>query len=588
MGNVTAKGTSAINITVEDVYYVGEEIVITLTPVNSTGNISVTINGKKYNVTNNKVTIQNGLPMDTYEIVAVLDEDEYYYGSSANATFQVVKKNMTITVNETTVPATIYVDSKVTFTANLNETVTGDVIFTINGANYTVHITDSNVATIEYTPVNNDTITVVARFMGNDKYNGNVSDPQEFTVNRIPTDINVTVKTPVTYGDDAVITVELNETLNTTVKLTVDGKEYDVAVINGKGGLNVSGLNSGNHKVNVTYVGDDKYVGSKNSTSFTVDNATLVADVTALNVTVEQNTTFVINVTDDFNGNVSIKVGDKVLYNGSVKTLVISDKLPAGDKTATVVFYGDSNYDELTLNDVKFTVSRGVITTINVTIDDVTYPSNATAVINVSNYANGTVNITVDGKVFTGTVTNGVASVNLTGLAGGNYEAIVEFFSSDEYNGNLTAKDEFTVYPNNSLITITKDKDGTYYVGEDVEVTFTVTNSTGSLEIYLNGNLIKEFISNPEAHTYSFVGLGEGNYTITAVLDGDRNYTGYSTTTTLEVVKNNIAISVNATTVPSTIYVGSPVTITANLNESVTGDVVFTINGANYTTYCRF
>ena len=78
--NVTAKGTSAINITVEDVYYVGEEIVITLTPVNSTGNISVTINGEKYNITNNKVTIENGLPMGTYEIVAVLDEDEYENG----------------------------------------------------------------------------------------------------------------------------------------------------------------------------------------------------------------------------------------------------------------------------------------------------------------------------------------------------------------------------------------------------------------------------------------------------------------------------------------------------------------------------
>ena len=219
------------------------------------------------------------------------------------------------------------------------------------------------------------------------------------------------------------------------------------------------------------------------------------------------------------------------------------------------------------------------------TIDDVTYPANATAVINISNNANGTVNITVDGKVFTGTVTNGVASVNLTGLAGGNYEAIVEFFSSDEYNGNLTARDEFTVYPNNSLITITKDKNGTYNVGEDVEITFNVTNSTGNLKIYLNGNLIRVFMNNPEAHTYIFSGLGEGNYTVTAVLDGDRNYTGYSTTVTFEIVKNNVTISVNATTVPANIYVGSPVNITANLNESVTGDVIFTINGANYTVH---
>ena len=67
--------------------------------------------------------------------------------------------------------------------------------------------------------------------------------------------------------------------------------------------------------------------------------------------------------------------------------------MPAGGKTATVVFYGDSNYDGLTM-DVDFTVSR-VNPSINVTIADVTYPNNATAVINVGNYANGTVNVTV-------------------------------------------------------------------------------------------------------------------------------------------------------------------------------------------------
>ena len=180
-----------------------QDIVITLKPINSTGNVSVTINGKEYTVTGNKVTIENGLPNGTYEIVAVLDEDENYYGSTSNKTFKVIKNDITITVNDTTVPANITVGSPVTFTANLNESVTGDVTFTINGANYTVHVSGADLATYEYTPVNNGTITVVATFVGNDKYNGNVSAAKQFNVNRIPTDINVTVKTPVTYGDDA-------------------------------------------------------------------------------------------------------------------------------------------------------------------------------------------------------------------------------------------------------------------------------------------------------------------------------------------------------------------------------------------------
>ena len=63
------------------------------------------------------------------------------------------------------------------------------------------------------------------------------------------------------------------------------------------------------------------------------------------------------------------------MYDGSVKTMIDAAKLPAGDYVATVTFYGDSNYDVLTL-DVDFTVSRVAIPTIVVTIDDVTYPDN--------------------------------------------------------------------------------------------------------------------------------------------------------------------------------------------------------------------
>ena len=656
--NVTAKGTSAIIIGVDEIYKVGDDIVITLTPVNSTGDVRVTINGKEYRINEGTVTITNGLPNGTYVIEAVLDEDDNYYGSSANATFRVVKNNITISISDIT--GDIVVDSPVTFTAELNESVTGDVIFTINGANYTVHVSDSNVATYEYTPVNNDTITVVATFMGNDKYNANVSAQKQFNVSKIATDINVTVKTPVTYGDDAVITVELNATLNTTAKLLVDGKEYDVALINGKGVFNASGLNSGDHEVNVTYVGDDKYAGSKDSTRFTVDNATLVPEVTAFNVTVEENTTFVINVTDDFNGNVSITVGDKLLYNGTVKTLINADKLPAGDKTATVVFYGDNNYDELTLDNVLFTVSR-VTPTIEVTIDDVTYPDKAIAVINVGNAANGTVNVTVDGKVFNGTVTNGVANVDLTGLSAGSKVVDVEFFAGDDYNDNTTATAKFTVNKANSTIIIDVEK--VYIYNDTIIINLTAKGSNGTVNVTINGKVypindeMQVLIENITAGEYTIIanlasdenctaatnsttfkvkqagtnvtidvesiykvgddivitlstvnstdlavtingevytvtedntivitgGLEAGDYIINAILSGNENYTGFNDTKSFTVVKNNITISV--ADVPGDIVVDTPVTFTANLNESVTGDVIFTINGANYTVH---
>ena len=70
-------------------------------------------------------------------------------GFTTSVSFKVVKNNLTISVNDTTDPSTIVVGSPVTFIANLNASVTGDVIFTINGANYTVHVSNADKATYE-------------------------------------------------------------------------------------------------------------------------------------------------------------------------------------------------------------------------------------------------------------------------------------------------------------------------------------------------------------------------------------------------------------------------------------------------------
>ena len=774
--NKTATGVFYINkhetpitIDVGDIK-VGDTAVINVTaPGDVLNDVYIEIDGVKYAasaVSDGKAVFKvQILSNGTRTVVATYDGGNKYKFNSTTAKFTVVKNNLTITVQN--IDNIIYVGSPVTITANLNETVTGDVVFNINGINYNVHVDNADSASYTYTPLNNATLTVVATFMGNDKYNSNASKEKQFIVNRTPTsiqvtfnspiissgddayviitmdpsinanvilhhgdkdydvavvegkgyyavsnlnrgnytvtaefagddkyanstsepayltvnmistklnitldkesinvgenatvsivlnqsinaivtlkingnnhtvglvngkgsltltdlangtyiitavfagddrynqsisnnvilkvnkiitDINATVKVPVTYGNDALVTVELNVTINATVRLSVDGKEYNVALVDGKGIFNASGLNSGDHTVNVVFADDGMYTRSTNSTTFTIGNANLAAEVIGLNVTVEQNSAFAINVTDDFKGNVSIKVGDKVLYNGTVKSLIEAAKLLSGDKTATVVFYGDSNYNKLTLDNVKFTVSK-VTPTINVTVADVTYPSKAVAVINISNMANGTVkvNLTVPGttwsKVIDGTVSNGQAIVDLTGLSGGNYDVKVEFISSDDYNKDATAFTKFTVLPNNSLININMTKK-TYAVGEDIEIKFEVINSTGDLKILIDGVYYNTYSPNPQNHTICLTGYGEGEYHITAVLAGDENYTGFSTTTDLTVVKNNLTINVDKTTDPSEIYVGSPVKITANLNETVTGEVIFTINGMNYT-----
>ena len=74
---------------------------------------------------------------------------------------------------------------------------------------------------------------------------------------------------------------------------------------------------------------------------------------------------------------------------------------------------------------VDFTVFR-VTPEINVTIDDVTYPDNASALVNVSNNANGTVEIYEGDKlVATGFIADGNAAIDLIRLPGGVHEVTV-------------------------------------------------------------------------------------------------------------------------------------------------------------------
>ena len=96
------------------------------------GKVNEINNGKSYNVTeDNEVTIPGGLAEGTYLILANLAGDDNYESASDFEVFDVVKNNLTITLDEVAGP--VYVGSEITFTATLNETVNGTVVFNING-----------------------------------------------------------------------------------------------------------------------------------------------------------------------------------------------------------------------------------------------------------------------------------------------------------------------------------------------------------------------------------------------------------------------------------------------------------------------
>ena len=157
--------------------------------------------------------------------------------------------------------------------------------------------------------------------------------------------------------DDSVdITVRLPMDASAPVLIDVDGVGYYANVTDGTAKLHLDNLAKGGHDVVAKYLGDANYTEKTNATSFVVLNKTLRVQVIAQNVTSAENTSFIIGIIDEFDGNVLIKVEGKVIYNGRVKLLTVAGKLTEGYKTATIVFYGDERYDELILDNVKFNV----------------------------------------------------------------------------------------------------------------------------------------------------------------------------------------------------------------------------------------
>jgi hypothetical protein len=338
----------------------------------------------------------------------------------------------------------------------------------------------------------------------------------------------------------------------------------------------IGGLDVRNYTVNVTYLGDDSYYESTNSTTFNVTPANMTAVVVANNVTVKDNTPFIISdVTRDFTGNVTITINGTTYYDGKVKSPIEIAKLMAGNYSANVTFYGDKNYNNRTYT-VNFTVSR-VDPEITVRINDTTYPNKAVAEIFITNMANGTVFVTVDGHTFDAAVVNGEALVDLTGLSAGMKDAFIEFNSTDRYNNNISTTYRFNVYKNETRIIIDVD---VIHVGEDalINVTFN-DDATGNVTIYVGD---KEFNRTIVDHKVNVTvsGLAYGNYTVVVNYLGDENYTKSSNSTKQIVIKNDINITIGDNT---TILVSEDVTVNVELSAKINGTVTVRVNNVNYT-----
>ena len=510
-------------------------------------------------------TVSNGIHNDgliTSQIMAVVCEGGYYTVVCGN----VVSLNATLTDDN----GNYIYDSSLYFTVwDVNITAVPGIIYT---ANYTFE--ESGVINVTMISSKDTNITAdVATFNVNPKPKENLT-------------IEATAK-PITVGENANVDVAGLEDATGEVTVTVNGKTYTAPIKHSKATVTIPGLTE-SVTGNVNYGGDDKYNPASTTVKIIVnpkpkENATISINAPA--VSEGEDVTVTVILPADATG--SVTVGDKVVSVKAGKVVVTLTGLPVGNSVVSVVYSGDVKYNPVETS-VNVTVNKKPVPpkenlTIRVTAKPITTGEDATIVVSGLKDATGNMILTVNGKIYSGSIKNGVATVTVPGLTE-NVTATVSYAGDDKYNSASTTVD-IVVNPKpkeNATISIDAPE-----VTEGQNATVTVTlpsDATGTVTATVGGKTYTVPVENGAA-IIIIPNLAKGDYTIPVTYSGDNKYNSATKDVTINV-KEDTSDKINAPNV--TKYYNGPerfvVTVTDYKgNPLANKEVTIEINGLPYT-----
>ena len=578
-----AKAQPVLGVVIADVDY-GNGFVIeaTLTGVNGaplSGNVIVTVAGKEYTV---KVTDGKGiatgdkLAAGTYAFAAVWAGDDNYNIVTENGDFKVNKIDSAIDVSADTIDF----GEDAVISIKLASDATGEVVITVNGEDYTAAI-ENGVASVTVSGLKADDYTVEVKYAGDNNYN-EAAGSAEFSVLKITPDMDVTVE-DIVFGEDLIVNAVLPGDATGEVVITVNGVDYHVAIENGEASVTVSGLEAGDYTIAVKYAGDDNY----NAVDVTKGVNIAKADP-ALNViidSVDYGNVFTVNAVLTGVNNAPLDTNIIVTVNGKNYIVAIvngkgtfhADKLAAGSYNFNARFAGSNNYNEVS-DSGKFNVYK-VDSAIDVAVSDINVGEDAVISVKLADDATGEVVITVNGEDYTAAIENGVASVTVSDLKAGDYTVSVKYAGDNNYNA-VVATSSFTVSKVDSTMDVTVDD---IVFGEDLTVNAVLpADATGEVVITVDGTPYTATIIDGKA-TGTIKDLTAGDYTVSVKYAGDDKYAGVEFTGVVNVAKADAVLGV----VIADVDYGNGFVIEATLTgvngAPLTGDVIVTVNGKEYT-----
>ena len=546
----------------------------------ATGNIAVVVDGDKYDVAivngSAKLTLSD-LPAGVYYIEAKYNGNSIVTESYNSTKFTIDLIDSSIAVEAKDIKC----GEEAVITATVTNGATGTVTFFVNGKTYVVDITDS-VATLKIADLTTGDYPVFAYYNG-DKYYKTSYNSTTFNVAKLASTTTVNVS-DIKVGEDAVISIAVPEITSGVVSVTVGDAIYNVAVVDGKGTLTLSGLASGSYDVVAKFNGDDKYLASEDSAKFNVTKLASTIDIAVDNIKVGEDAVIGVALPEDATGEVIISVNGKnytVMTKYGMASVTISD-LANGTYSVDAFYNGDDIYAPIK-NSTAFTVSK--VSDYNMTVDiaDIVKGENATITVSVPEDGTGNVIVTINGTDYKGTVVNGTAKVIIPGLDEGTYK-VVTFYTGDNKYDSMIVNGTITVNKNTKT-TLTMDNLVKYFNGPQKLMAKLVDgfgNPIANATVYftINGKVYAR-ITDENGTASIAIRLLPGEYKASALFNGTDDYDMAAVNASV-LVKNTILG--NDTTLyfrNGTQYVAK--FLDGNGKALANTDVKFNINGVFYT-----
>ena len=551
----------------------------------ATGNIAVVVDGDKYDV-----AIVNGSAKLT---LSDLPDGVYYIEAKYNGNSIVTESYNSTKFTIDLIDSSIAVEAKdikcgeeAVITATVTNGATGTVTFFVNGKTYVVDITDS-VATLKIADLTTGDYPVFAYYNG-DKYYKTSYNSTTFNVAKLASTTTVNVS-DIKVGEDAVISIAVPEITSGVVSVTVGDAIYNVAVVDGKGSLTLSGLASGSYDVVAKFNGDDKYLASGDSAKFNVTKLASTIDIAVDNIKVGENAVISVALPEDATGEVIISVNGKnytVMTKYGMASVTISD-LANGTYSVDVFYNGDDIYAPIK-NSTAFTVSK--VSDYNMTVDiaDIVKGENATITVSVPEDGTGSVIVTINGTDYNGTdyngtVVNGTAKVIIPGLDEGSYK-VVTFYTGDNKYDSMVVNGTITVNKN-TRTTLIMDDVVKYFGGSQKLIAKLVDgfgNPIVNATVYftINGRVYAK-ITDENGMASMGIGLVPNEYKVSAVFNGTDDYDMATADATVLVKSTILGNDTTLYFLNGTSYVAKFLDSDGNALANTT--VKFNINGVFYT-----